>query len=1095
MNPRQIRLVAVCLALLPVALACECDKTKVSRQDAYIGRYHVSDGPTAPGLDQFGEAQPGEDPDRAEVAVDFGAVDVDTQAMRYLFFRNTGTAELRIGAVTFEADADPAFALACLEGGSFRAGCPYTDATPLVVAAGGDLVIQVAFAPQEVRAHQAAFLVVSSARDFAEMRVSLAGSGVTPEIQVCASDCVGDQQAAGCEGASDVCNDVAAGDLRVDFGDQDTGATASRRVVVRNIGTQTLVVSGVQIRGGDASQFAWSVEGGALPGSLAAGEEAVLSVSFAPTTGGDHASELEILSSDLNEAEVRVDLAGRGLAPRVCPDPTTVDYGTVPVGESREGGFTLTNCGLRELVVTNIALEAGASPDFSPVAPTEFPIVVQPGASIPVTAAYTPSDRGSDLGGLAIYSNDPTSDPATGLTGVVTLRGNGLILECDILAVPSPLNFGGVVQQQSDVQLLVLSNVGNHQCTFLGAEITQNSAEGEFSVLAAPASGTVFQPGDTLQLEVGYAPTALGLDSGVLTLSGTDKDGPTIDVPLVGEGVATAVCELSVSPAALRFGTTKLNSTRSLYVTLENQGNAACQISNVELTFGWLFPHEFTVTGAPPTPFTVSRRNTPGARVDLEVTFAPSTLDLHAAALWVTSNDPDLQQAGDNPFDQFSCTWPSPPEPGQACVPISGNAAESNIEVVPSELDFGVVTLGCNSPDLRVSVYNLGTIALNVSDIYLEDPADLNFEIRQAPVTPTSLAGGASFDVRLRYHPQDMGVHRNALYIVSDASNEDMLIVPLFGRGTNISDQTDVFHQPSEVKSDVLFVIDNSGSMGWAQTALANNFSSFIAYATSLQVDYHIGVITTEVNDPESGQGTPDRDIFPGVLVQAPGRPKIITNLTPDIDDAFRDNVNVGTCCSDEQEAGLQAAHMALSEPLVSDPAANDGFLREDAKLYLIMLSDEQDQSRGQPDFYVDFFQSIKGFRNTAWMKVSAIVGDAPDGCGTDTAQSGSRYIEVADRTGGIFESICTSNWSQSLQNLGIDAFAAIQDFPLSRTADPGSISVTVDGQSVPPCGAAEPGCAGGWTYYPDSNTVFFGDGVVPEQGDRIEIHYTAACL
>ena len=64
--------------------------------------------------------------------------------------------------------------------------------------------------------------------------------------------------------------------------------------------------------------------------------------------------------------------------------------------------------------------------------------------------------------------------------------------------------------------------------------------------------------------------------------------------------------------------------------------------------------------------------------------------------------------------------------------------------------------------------------------------------------------------------------------------------------------------------------------------------------------------------------------------------------------------------------------------------AANAGFLREDAKLYIICISDEQDQSRGNPDFYVDFFSSIKGYHNTEMLKVSAIVGDAPNGCGNE---------------------------------------------------------------------------------------------------------------
>jgi hypothetical protein len=1087
-----------CLLALALPLVCGgCDDPLVTVQNAYIGRYHVSTGQLPPALEQYAEAQPGADPDRAEIAVDFGLVDVDTQASRYLMFRNTGDLALAVFGVTPEAGSDPAFALACLEGGSFRVGCPYSSTAVLEIPPGADLIVQLAFAPQAVRAHQAAFEIQSNARDFPRVRVTLAGQGVTPEILACASDCTGAQQAPACAQAPEVCSD--AGRLRVDFGDALAGETAARRVVVKNVGTQALSVTGLQLVGGDASQFTVQSVGGALPGVLPAGAEAELEVGYAPGTGGDHQTSLRILSNDLNEGELMVDLVGRGLAPRACPDPFSLDFGIVPVGEHRDGSFTLGNCGLQELRVTGIALTPDSSVDFTLVGPLDFPVVIQPGDSIEVTARYAPAQGGSDQGGVAIFSDDPASDPVTGLTGVVSLVGRGLVLECDILAAPFSLSFGGVVQGQSDTMMLLLSNNGNHTCTFLGAEVSQNTPEGEFSVLAAPPAGTTFEPGDVLQLEVLYAPTALGADAGVLTITGNDKDGPTIDVPLSGEGVATAVCDLQVAPSSLRFGTTKLNSTRSLYVQLENTGNAPCRVDSYELRFGFLFPHQFTLTNAPPAPFIVARRGQAGSRIDLEVTFAPSTLNLHAAALWITSNDPDLQQSGSNPWDQFSCMLPQPPAPGQACVPISGLSAESAIEVVPSRLDFGLVTLGCNSPEQHVTVYNLGTYELNVSDIYLENPADGNFEIRQAPATPFVLAGGQSFQVRLRYHPQDLNTHRNALYIVSDASNEQMLIVPLFGRGTNVSQQTDIFHQPTEVKSDVLFVIDNSGSMGWAQSALASNFSSFISYATTLQVDYHIGVIANEVNDPETGKGTPPRDIFPGVLIQAPGRPKIITNLTPDLNNAFRDNVNIGTCCSDEQEAGLQAAHMALSEPLVDDPQWNGGFLREDAKLYLIMLSDEQDQSRGSPDFYVDFLQSIKGARNTAMMKMSAIVGDAPSGCpsgsSNPTAESGSRYIEVANRTGGIFVSICTSNWAQALQNLGIDAFAAIREFPLSRPADAGTLVVTVNGQSVPACPPASPGCAGGWTYYPDSNSVYFGDDVLPDKGDRIDIHYTAMCL
>jgi hypothetical protein len=1097
----------VLLACLPVALNCECDSgSEITADEALANRFYLGASAQAPGIDQFGNVQAGSQPEEGIVQVDFGAIDVNTLATRYLFVKNTGNANLNIVGVDFEPGSDPAFAVACQRSGLFEADCPYAPGNVLAIGPNGDLIVQISYAPQQVGQHAGAFLISSNANDYPFLRVELAGQGVTPEIQVCISDCQGDQQDAACQAASELCNDVVDGDLQVDFGDLEVGQSRTRRVWVRNLGDQALDVTQLQLNGGDLLQFSRQVAEGDLPGTIAPGGQAIVEVIYQPGTGGQHATALEILSSDINESEVQVQLVGRGLAPRVCPDPLSIDFGNVAVGEPRTESFQLTNCGLLDLTLEGVGLSAVSSADFSLVAPPATPLVLAPGESTVVQVQYDPDARGSDTGGVEIFSNDPASDPVSHLSGTVALRGNGIVRECQMQATPFTLNFGGVVVAQSDSMILMISNQGNDNCTFRGAEITANSNDNEFSILAQPPADTEFGPGEILQVEVLYAPTALEVDQGLLTITGTDVDGPTFDVPLVGEGVATAECELTLKPGLTNFGITKAATTRPLFVTLKNEGNAVCHVDRVQVAqvgFQVLFPGDFSITAGPQVPFVVARRGQPGSQVDIEVTFAPepNNMGLHSATFYAHTTDMATAMPMD-PLVMGICRDPNnpmvPEPPGGGCSILSGTAAESDIEVVPSELDFGVVTVGCNSPELHVTVYNLGTYELNVEDIYLEDPADPNFEIRQAPAVPFVLAGGASFQVRLRYHPQDTNVHRSALYIVSDASNEQMYIVPLFGRGTLISDQTDVFHQLDQVKSDVLFVVDNSGSMGWAQNELSSNFSSFINWAVNLDVDYHIGVITTEVNDPESGEGDPPRDIFPGVLVFAPNRPKIITNATPNLQTAFSENVHVGTCCSDEQEAGLEAAWMALSEPLVSDPTANAGFLREDAKLYIICISDEQDQSRGNPDFYVDFFSSIKGYRNTDMMKVSAIVGDAPSGCGTDTAESGSRYIEVANRTGGIFQSICTGNWAQALENLGIDAFAAIREFPLSRPADEATISVTVNGQPVAHASCNDPdnpSCQDGWIYDPGSNTIYFGDEVVPDRGDRIEVDYTAVCF
>ena len=78
------------IALLPAALGCDCGKSNnITADKALADRYYVGNSDASPGLDQFGQVEPGADPDQGELAVDFGQVDVNTLASRYLFIHNS----------------------------------------------------------------------------------------------------------------------------------------------------------------------------------------------------------------------------------------------------------------------------------------------------------------------------------------------------------------------------------------------------------------------------------------------------------------------------------------------------------------------------------------------------------------------------------------------------------------------------------------------------------------------------------------------------------------------------------------------------------------------------------------------------------------------------------------------------------------------------------------------------------------------------------------------------------------------------------------------------------------------------------------------
>jgi hypothetical protein len=192
---------------------------------------------------------------------------------------------------------------------------------------------------------------------------------------------------------------------------------------------------------------------------------------------------------------------------------------------------------------------------------------------------------------------------------------------------------------------------------------------------------------------------------------------------------------------------------------------------------------------------------------------------------------------------------------------------------------------------------------------------------------------------------------------------------------------------------------------------------------------------------------------------------------------------------------------MALSTPLIDDDQANKGFLRKYAKLVVIMMSDEDDQSPGTVDYYVDFLKQLKGARNTSLLSASVIAGYDQDGdaqhpptpviCpgSTSSETGGVRYLDLVKKAGnGLALTICNGTWGATMQKLGLDAFVAIIEYYLSRQADPNTLVVKVNGTAV----TNDP--VNGYTYDPNTNSIVFGSKAVPAKGATIEVTYSAQC-
>lgn len=392
-----------------------------------------------------------------------------------------------------------------------------------------------------------------------------------------------------------------------------------------------------------------------------------------------------------------------------------------------------------------------------------------------------------------------------------------------------------------------------------------------------------------------------------------------------------------------------------------------------------------------------------------------------------------------------------------------------DILVEPEQLDFGQLDAGCPGLSADVTVSNVGDAVLRITSAAITGSG-----LVTSTDLPDEIAPGASAIITVSYDPLQVGDVTAQLGVLSNDPDRPAAYVQVAASAAALGEAVDEHTQNGEGQTDVLFVIDNSGSMTEHQNKVASNIASFFVYFQSLQLDYHMGVVTTDVDCPDQ-RG------------RLQGSPTFITPLTSNPEAALAQAVSVGeNDCGNE--SGLAAMEMALTEPNLS--TANAGFLRDDAFLSVVLLSDEPEQSSPGSQYYIDFLADLKPDPNM--LSVSTIVGDRSSGCDeicgwlSVDADPGDKYIDVQEAYPGVFDSICTCDFSQTLTNIGWSSAGFQSVFGLSQVpGDPGSIQVEIAGQP-----------AGGWTYDASANAVVFGQSWIPEAFAVITIRYTvdASC-
>ncbi len=332
--------------------------------------------------------------------------------------------------------------------------------------------------------------------------------------------------------------------------------------------------------------------------------------------------------------------------------------------------------------------------------------------------------------------------------------------------------------------------------------------------------------------------------------------------------------------------------------------------------------------------------------------------------------------------------------------------------------------------------------------------------------------------------------------------------------------RVDTYQQTAAGKIDVLWVVDNSGSMAPRQENLAKNFGAFIDTFAASSVDYRIAITTTDMFK--------DKGRFVGV-------PSILSPQTPNVLQAFATNVKVGIDGS-PYETGFEPARMALERVRAENDAAVQAckgackasdpgcpsaceenttfkFLRRGAYLYIVFVSDEDDKSSGDIRYYYRTFATAMGIGNDGTVTTAAIMGDVP----TNTCQAtpGLRYKALSDLTGGQVGSICDANFASTLHKLADNAVGLRRTFALQDKPNVQTIQVrvrypcNVSTELLKACASSDTAaCAGqpkdslnvvctpvqggtdGWSYEAAKNVVYFAGDSVPGLTAQVELQY-----
>ncbi len=477
------------------------------------------------------------------------------------------------------------------------------------------------------------------------------------------------------------------------------------------------------------------------------------------------------------------------------------------------------------------------------------------------------------------------------------------------------------------------------------------------------------------------------------------------------DGVAP---DIVVVPEALTFGPLPAGQGATEVFRVRNVGEGVLDVEGMELTIG---ADAFSLAST--SGFVLE----PDEEREVEVGFLPIG-EVTLGQVTVFSDDPDTPEA---------------------TVDLEGLGEVPALQITPDSYQFP----GVCDDEVVLELRNVGLSDLQITAIDYQASPDLAL-LTTLPL-PLVLAPDDFRDLTVAFTAQGSTTALGTLTVTSNDPRGDRTAdQQVEGSGDLVTESYTVLADPPV---DILFAIDKSCSMIDDARALGQAFDQFISEIDYVTDDWQIGVATKDGGCFNNG---------------------ILTAQTPDYEGEFLDATSGGVFTAGSlTEALLELTDNALLKTVPG--SCNDGFVRGNALLHVIAVSDEPEQS-GQPwDYWVGRWQARMSDPNL--VMVSGVIVDPNGGnCG----EPGDGYIQAVQGTGGVMLDVCNSNWGSYAQQLGAASASSLLTYLLSTVPDEATIEVSVDGTAY----------ANGWHYDPVRNAVVI-DVELPE-GSEVTIEYVS---